>query len=333
MPDLINRLIWHTGSHRCSRAAFLHDDIDIVLDPLVWNSPSVPPLTAANPAVIVDLLPTGSGTELVYTNIALASDNAVEVADTPADPWANYGLRGTGSGGVFTALVAGVDNDTEMYRIVTPGPEAGITTWSPNPVPPAGGAVTVSYNQNQKNLAGVPDVQWRGANPDPGTEVATNMVFDGDGQWHIDLTVAPATNVSVRFKVTDPANTLVDRDGGSDYFIKVGGRATWTPERPVAGQVLTVNYDATGGPLTDRNDVNIWWGVDGYEGSVPGWNGSPGTPMNNVTTNMWTIDLNVPPTAKQTVNFVFNAGPTPPGGTTAWDSGGGDYKLFIETSP
>ncbi len=56
-------------------------------------------------------------------------------------------------------------------------------------------------------------------------------------------------------------------------------------------------------------------------------------PMTNVGTNLWTIDLSVPLTAEQTVNFVFNAGPTPPDGTTAWDSSGGDYKLFIQAGP
>lgn len=99
-----------------------------------------------------------------------------------------------------------------------------------------------------------------------------------------------------------------------------GERVTVSPNPPVAGQPVTVSYQAIGGPLLNAPSVRVHWGVNGWQG-VP----SPDPQMSATgTPAIWAYTFTVP-TAANSLQFAFNNG----GGT--WDNNNGQDWSFTVT--
>lgn len=311
----------------------------IVLPPHVWDDDGIPVVSEAFPAEILSITRTGANMRVVFSNIPQATDNELEFATDPTKPWRGYGQVPQGSV-LYTALVSNAGTTSEMIRVRTPGHPGAFTWWEPNPLPATGGTLRIWYTQNRKNLAGVRQVYWFGANPGPGAYVTQPMTYVGAGNWYIDITVASNANRDVRFLFIDttpdfiPGVTKEDKnmhpDGSNkgplfgDFNCMIGGRATWSPDPVQPGQPLTITYDATGGPLQGAAAVHIWLDYDGWEELQP-WNGALfETPMTSIGANLWQITVTVPADTKATANFVFK---TPPlGGAGATFDGNPDSE-------
>jgi hypothetical protein len=151
------------------------------------------------------------------------------------------------------------------------------------------------------------------------------MTFAGDGAWYYDLPVGLADSTVVVFKARTTDGVY---DPGPDVFAYKGiGRLTWSPSSPTNGEVLSLTYNANGGPLSAATNVNAYVGFD--EWAVPG-----NRAMTNVLgeTNIWELAFPVPTNRYLSVNAEFNNGVT-------WDSkdnagnGGRQYWIFITPRP
>ena len=321
---------------------------DIVLPPHVWDNPGIPVVSESFPAEIIEIQPAGSDVQMIFTNIIQATDNEVQIAATPSEPWGGYGLIATGIG-VYTVMVENAEADSEMYRVLTPGRPTGYTWWEPAFLPDGGGSVRIWFQQRRKNLAGVRQIHWFGANPGPGGYASEPMTFAGDGLWYIDLDVVGNSGQDVRFLFIDRAfdpivgwipGTREDKnmhpDGSNrgtlngDFSMMIGGRATWSPDPVQPGQDLTITYNAVGGPLFGAEDLNIWLDFDGWEDLQP-WNGANfEQPMTSIGPNLWQVTVTVPQDTQATVNFVFK---TPDGlvfdGNQDSNGQGRDWQAFV----
>ena len=91
------------------------------------------------------------------------------------------------------------------------------------------------------------------------------------------------------------------------------GRVALEPNPPVAGQELTIRYEATGGALNSSTQLTLQYGVNG-------WAGAAGQPMTNSGAEHWQTKLLLPPGIRE-LDFAFTDG-------TRWDNNSGhDWRL------
>ncbi len=83
-------------------------------------------------------------------------------------------------------------------------------------------------------------------------------------------------------------------------------RATTSPEKPVIGKEVTVQYDATNTTLNGSSNMLLHWGYDG-------WVKNKDVAMTSIDTNKWETTITVPTEATKTLDFVFTNG-------TGWDN-------------
>jgi hypothetical protein len=270
--------------------------------------------------------PTGANVRVHFSNLPSESAHGVQISTNLLTPWLDYGLRATGVGTNWTALVQGVGSAAEFYRAFS-GPAQPFqgVFFDPNPLPSTGGTLRIWYNQHSRTMAGYRNVgitgnflSWGNAQP---------MIFLGDGVWYYELLVTPAMPFNTEFKARSVSG---DWDSGGNYYAYKGaGRATWTPNSPTNGELFTIVYDANGGPLTAATNVNA------YIGYEEAWFEAGDRRMTNTlgNTNVWTLAFEVPTNRSLSVNFVFN------NGAGTWDSkdnpatGGRENRAFISPTP
>ena len=94
---------------------------------------------------------------------------------------------------------------------------------------------------------------------------------------------------------------------------QVLGRVAVEPNPPVAGQELTIRYEAKGGALNGSTQLTLQYGVNG-------WAGATGQPMTNSGAEHWQTKLVLPPRIGE-LDFAFTDG-------TRWDNNSGrDWRL------
>ena len=308
------------------------DGTDITFAPFVWDNDDLPKLTAAFPADIVDIYQDGADTKLVYTNIKQAPDNAIEMTTDPTGEWKNHGLQGVGADNIYTATVTGATDDTQFFRVRTPGLARTGTWWEPHPVA-SGQVVTVYWNQIGTDLAGGTDVRFS-SNANGWSGDATPMTFLGDGLWTTSIIAVPEVDAygpraGMYWKV-NPGWIGQAGSWNEDFCVIMTNQGiSWTPNRPLPGESCTITYDPTGGPLEGEPEVSIHWWVDGLDGLPGGTGGTawPGDLMSSNAPNEWVHTFTVPADTVHSINFLFNDGS---GGNKDENfKGNRNYNLFV----
>lgn len=301
---------------------------NVALSPFVWANEDLPPPPPSNsPTMGRPVVLTNNQVRVVFSNLpSEVSGHGVLIATNLLNPgWMDYGLRASGSSGNWTVLVSNANAGQEMYAAYAGPAQTGYGVWfSPNPLPATGGTLRVWYRQHSRNLTGSRVIGLTG--PWNGWGNGQPMTFAGNGSWYYDLAVGLADSTAVVFKAR---TTTGDWDGGPDVYAYKGiGRMTWSPDSPTNGQLLTINYNANGGPLSAATNVDARIGFD------EAWFDVGERRMTNILgeTNLWEITFEVPTNRSLSVNAVFRNGST-------WDSegnsanGGRQYRIFITPRP
>lgn len=297
---------------------------NITLAPFIWDNNDLPLPPPSNAPTMVATIPlTGNQVRVLFENQPSELQHGIILSTNLVQGWLDYGLRAVGSGGNWTALVRNANAAHEFYAAFAGPPKQDIGIWfEPNPLPSTGGTLRVWYRQHGRSIAGARDVgltgPWNGWGP------GAPMTFVGDGAWYYDLLVSESASTTVIFKARTVSGNW---DFGPDvYAYKGTGRASWTPQSPTNGEILTITYDNATGPLTNSPTVSAWLGYD------EPWFGSSAIPMTNIGGTLWETAITVPTNPVLSVNFVFrNAS------GTIYDSesspGGRQYRVFINPPP
>ncbi|MGA1842669.1 MAG: carbohydrate-binding protein [bacterium] len=81
----------------------------------------------------------------------------------------------------------------------------------------------------------------------------------------------------------------------------VGEVVEWTPEKPEAGESVTITYNASTRNLKGSSSMKIHQGFDG-------WKDPKQTSMSSLENDKWQVTLTVPSDAKEKIDFVFTNG-------------------------
>ncbi len=308
---------------------------NIVLEPFVWDDPALPLPPPSNAPSVVAVSPSGTTARATFTNQITELQHGIEISTNLIQGWLNYGTRASTTvvAGVWQANIANATG-VEHYRAFAgpPKPFSGVVL-DPYPIPATGATLRIYYTQHSRGLTGDRNVQiagnWTSWNPVP-------MTFIGDGVWLYELNATTSTfaNTEIKFKPRNLAGSFWDGmgGGGNDFFAYIGDlRASYSNPNPTNGELLTITYNANGGPLAAATNVNAYLGFDEQ------WFSAANRTMTNTpgNTNIWEVAVTVPTNALLSVNFVFNNGPVGGGGTT-WDSEGSappngrQWRLFID---
>lgn len=303
---------------------------NVVLSPFVWANDGLPPPPPSNAPTMLLSQPLNPTQVLVrLENLPTESQHGLWISTNLAQGWMDFGTRVVnGSGGSWTVLVNNANAQSEMYAAFAGPAKSSIGFYfEPNPLPETGGVLRIWYRQHGRNLAGFRNVgltgDWNGWG-----DAKPMTAFVGDGVWYYDMIVTSGSPALITFKARSMTG---EWDNDPDWRAYRGvGRATWTPSRPAPGGVLSITYNAAGGPLAAATNVMAHLG---YEEN---WDNTSDIEMSQVggTGTVWTLDVPVPTNTVLSVNFVFrnSAG-------TIWDSegnpgtGGRQYRVFVDPYP
>ncbi|HMO49755.1 MAG TPA: hypothetical protein PKE26_02355 [Kiritimatiellia bacterium] len=306
------------------------NNTNVVLATHVWANDGLPLPPPTNAPTLVDIEFANGQTTVVFTNAPGEAQHGVEYAFDLIAGFRDHGLRGIATQGLWEATFPGVMPDVLSYRAYSgPAPANKTTWWTPNPIPATGGTVTVWFSQIGRNSRGWPQVLLRGNIDQDGNVfefgewVDHPMTFQGNGLWRVELTVAPLSNdltkARINYGFKNEPDTTWDQNFGpwgvDNYAIIVGSRASWTPERPMAGELLTITYDATGGVLFGGTNVHLHSGYNKFEGTdwSPAFENSP---MTNIGGEVWTTTVQMNTNGFKTFNMLFRNN----GDEVTWDS-------------
>jgi hypothetical protein len=297
---------------------------NVVLSPFVWDNETLPlPPPTNSPTMLAPVILTGSQVRVLFENLTNELQHGVQVSTNLLQGWLDYGHRASGSSGNWTSVVRQANPQGEFYQAYAgPGNPADLARWTPNPIPATGATVTFTFNQNVRNLAGHRDVRWFGRILGGPFTNLIPMTFLNNGRWTLDIPVPPATNNSVQFLFTDPNLTAFDKTyADKDFYVNVGGRVTWTPERPAPSGLFSVTYNASNSVLATATQVLFHHGFDNFQGvTTPTMTNLLGT---NVP-GMWTITVTVPANRSNAVDWVFQNG-----AGTFDNNSNNDWRAFI----
>ena len=103
-------------------------------------------------------------------------------------------------------------------------------------------------------------------------------------------------------------------------------RVTISPDPLVRGEVATITYNPTGGPLANATQLYLHWGKNNWlASSIP----SPRPALSRVdASSPWTININIPGDA-ESIQFVFTTEAL--GGAGQWDNNNGQDWRYTPT--
>jgi hypothetical protein len=301
---------------------------NIALSPFVWANEGLPPPPPSNsPTMGRPIILTNNQVRVVFSNLpSEVSGHGVLISTNLMNPgWMDFGLRAAGSSGNWTALVSNANPGSELYAAYAGAAKAGHGLWfTPNPLPSTGGTLRIWYRQHSRNLAGSRVIGLTG--PWNGWGNGQPMTFDGDGAWYYDLNVGLADSTTVIFKARTTDGVW---DSGPDIYAYKGvERVVWSPNSPTNGELFTITYDASSGPLVGATSMNAWVGYE--EQFLAGAN----YPMTNTVGSTWETAFQVSTNYKLSVNMYFN-GKTNGSPAEIWDNEntGRRNRAFITPRP
>ncbi len=300
---------------------------NVVLPVFVWNNNALPPPPPENSPTISGIRYTNGAAQVLFTNLVSEAQHGLLISTNLRSAWLDYGTRASGAGGKWTGTVQGVGNSMEHYAVFSGPAKAPIGMYfEPDPLPATGGLLRVWYRQHGRDLAGKRNVGLTGNWNSWGNGLP--MTFLGDGVWYYELPVTPSMGPQIEVKARTTDGAWESGDNTRAYLGQ--GRATWTPEQPVAGGTISITYDAAGGPLATETVVKVHLAYD------ESWWGLTSPAMTNVggTGTVWELTAPVPTNASLSVNFVFKNN-----AENKWDSegnpanGGRQYRVFVTPHP
>lgn len=304
-------------------------ETNIVLEPFVWDNTDLPLPPPSNSPTMTGVVFTNAQATVMFENAPSELDHGIEVSYDLLDGWREYGLRGSIiTDGMWQAVMPGVSTTNINFRAYAgSAPERTTTWWTPNPVPATGATVQVWFSQIGRENRGIPQVLLHSplqldGSIDEGNWISRPMTFLGDGLWTISMDVAALTNGTknhIWFGFRNDLNGNWDGNfgpwGTENYRIIVGSRASWTPENPGAGDLLTITYDATGGVLAGGTNVHLHSGYNKFEGTD--WSAAyENSPMTNIGGEVWTTTVQMNTNGFKTFNMLFRNN----GDSVTWDS-------------
>lgn len=297
---------------------------NVVLSPFVWANDNLPlPPPSNSPTMDDSFIFAANGSQVVvkFENQPSELQHGILISTNLMEGWLDYGKRAQGTNGTWSSVINNANPEHEFYQAFAGPAKAPIGMYfEPNPLPATGGTLRVWYRQHGRALAGYRDIGLTGDWNGWGT--AKPMTFVGDGAWYYDLILTGAAPAGVQFKARSVAGDWESGDNIRAY--KGVGRATWTPEHPTNGEIVTITYDAAGGPLAAISPVYAHLGFD------EDWFDTDGREMTNTGGSVWTLQIPVNTNAKLSMNFVFRTATS-----SIWDSegnegtGGRQYRVFL----
>ncbi|MCB2155953.1 hypothetical protein KQI84_13810 [bacterium] len=181
------------------------------------------------------------------------------------------------------------DTYTEPFAVVGAG---GTATPTPSPTPITGDSYSITIDAGTLS-DGSHSLEARAID---------NDLLEGSDTITINIGATPTPT-----ETPTPTPTPTDR-------------VVVSPYPPVAGQTVTVTYDASAGPITGAAAVNIYWAINNWDaGSITE------EAMTNAGGEIWTKDLSLPANATQ-LDMVFNDG------AGNWDNNSGNDWHFTVTT-
>ncbi len=202
-------------------------------------------------------------------------------------------------------------------------PSSGVTfSANPNDCEP----ITITYTATNGPLEDLSPVTMQ-ISFDNGSSWTPYTMSGGDNIWTYTIDRAPdnAPSATVYFEV----GATIDSRNGQNWSTSIRDceapdGPVWTdPFTPIAGEPVTVYYDASGRPLGSAAEVNIHYGYNRVEEN---WTTLPGMPMTK-SGDIWSYTYTVPAEATE-INIVFN------NNNDGWDNNGGaDWNFAVNDNP
>lgn len=222
---------------------------------------------------------------------------------------------GVTRGPVWTFTTSGGDSAGE-----------GRALWSPA-APVAGSPVTVRYYATGGPLESAATMVlhwghsvWQDVADIPMTNVGTDI-------WSVTVNLpSAATQLDFVF-TTNPSGGQWDNNNGADWHVNVlpeTPRASWTPDPPVAGQPMSITYQASPGPLATATQIYLHRGYNSWAATT-----IVHLPMTDQGSGVWGLTFTLPQEVDQ-VDFVFADGLEGAPGIL-WDNNNG-YDWHVPVS-
>lgn len=303
---------------------------NIVVAPYLWDNDGLPPPPPSNSPTFFALRVSNGVALVQFTNVTSESQHGVQISTNLLSPWLDYGHRATTSAPGFWQLPVTNLTAAETYRpFAGQAPAFQGVRMTPFPVPETGGTLRVYYVQHSRGLAGDRNVQIAGSfstwNPTP-------MTFLSNGVWYYDAVIGPTAATNIEFKPRNLSGSTWEGmgGGGANYRAYRGnGNATWVPDTPTNGELLTVTFNAAGTILSNSPNVNAYVGFDEL------WADAGDRAMTNMGGSIWELAFPMPSNRSLSANIVFNNRTNGVGGV--WfsenDNGGRINRVFIGPSP
>ena len=297
----------------------------IVLAPFLWDNEDLPPPPAENAPDMLEVSLAGTTATVLFDNLATEAAHGILISTNPVSGFDNYGHRATmgnliGDRRTWTGVVAQASPGKEFYAAYAgPAPEARPVYWLPNYLPATATVATAWFCQYQTELQGGRELNLAGSFTDWGNSPIP-MMFMGDGRWTAEVALpTAASGTYTEYKFRNGESWM----SGDNLSILRGGSATWTPDVPVPGAPLTIQFEASGTPLATATNVDVHLGFDG-------WNDVTDPAMTNAGGTTWTYSFTVPAHYSRDVDFVFR-GHLDGSTNITWFSHGKDWILYMST--
>ena len=300
----------------------------IVLDPFVWNDPYLPLPPPSNAPTVTAISLTGTTAYVQFENLPSEAAHGVLVSTdlmAGVTGFQDYGLRA--AGGItndgyrqWSAAVGQITPNREFYAPYAGlEPDAEPTYWLPNYLPATLTTGRVHFCQFKTDLKGGRQLNLVGSF----TGWADNpiwMTFLGAGWWRADAELSAATSGTyTEYKFRNGDAWM----GGANLSVLRGGNATWTPDVPVPGAPLAIQFDVSGTGLATATNVEIHLGFDG-------WTAVTDPALTNLGGTTWGYSFTVPTNYSREVDFVFR-GHLDGSTNLTWFSHGKDWILYMST--
>ena len=304
------------------------DTAQIVPDPFVWANEELPPPPPSNAPTLTAVSLTGATAYVQFENLPSETTHGIRISTNllaGVAGFQDYGLRAAGgvtNGGYrqWSAAVGQITTNREFYAAYAGlEPDAEPTYWLPNYLPATLTTGRVHFCQFKTDLKGGRQLNLVGSF----TGWADNpiwMTFLGAGWWMADAELPAAASGSYTEYKFRNGDTWM---GGGNLSILRGGNATWTPDVPVPGAPLAVQFDVSGTGLATATNVEIHLGFDG-------WTDVTDPALTNLSGTTWAYSFTVPTNYSREVDFVFRGyldGST----NLTWFSHGKDWILYMST--